>query len=210
MPRLPRFAVFHVFAAGPPSSAPAPVHIGLLPITAEAPGAVVQDWVVNPGEAISRRLYEAGRVSTEQAGAAPPWEAVRPRVQEALAGFDAVFVFDTGYEAAWIQPLLDGPDAPLLVDLRALAEVFLPHRDLFDLRRLCELTVPGYRRSEPQLPFLLQAFRTLLADVAAVLLTPAPDLDGIHPAYAWLQHAVEHGAPAAFGALEALVDHAHA
>lgn len=201
-----RFAIAHVFATGPAGPAHTPVHVGLQPIGHEP--APLQEWVCRPARPIRRRLYDASRLDAAATEGAPSWEVVAPAVRAACAQYDVLFLFDTGPEGAWFEAILRDAPGPRCVDLRLLASFFLPERDLNDLVALCEQTVPGYQRSKPQLPFLLRAFRRLLADIVEAILAPAADLGHAHPVFAWLARAVVAGAPPAFEAVLGLAERA--
>lgn len=189
-----RFGVGQLFATGPRPGRDRIFHIAGLRLSAtEAPA--LRDWIVNPGQPITKRLYDKSRVSTAAASESPDWETIGPtEITPFFADLDVLFVFNVEQQLTWFQEVvLAGVDEPpVCVDLYALAQFFLPERSFYDAEELILRAVPAdeWKRSEPRLPYLVRGYGAVLRDILASILNKIRPEQKHNYLYALLEEAV--------------------
>ena len=164
---IPRFAIVHLFSTGACKSGQGLLHLGILPLEANARS---QDWVINPQVRFGDGLYRRTQISNPNAGEAPVWEQLKQEVQGVLSTFDYLFFFGETHEASWLeQVVLQGQARPpQCADLALLTAFFCPDQTALDAQDLVETFQKGQPKQSGVKP-LLRILTALQEQVLLIL-----------------------------------------
>ncbi len=129
-----RFAIAHLFTTGRDPSRDSILHIACKRYSEDS-SPQINDWIVNPGETIKKRvwmrLYKRTGISTKQAKDAPLWDEIRDKVLSFLEDIDVIFVRNSDIAAEWFEGIVYRDiTAPTLVDLNEMYQFFLPEKSV--------------------------------------------------------------------------------
>jgi ATP-dependent DNA helicase DinG len=194
-----RVGIGHLFASGGNLSYDKVFHVGGVRLSRDEPPQY-QDWIIDSGRRITKRLYEKSQVTNAQSESSARWSDRRHDIQRFFGELDVLFVFSLYQEQRWFTEfVLSGvEDPPIVIDLQSLARFFVPDRTFYDLDELISRAVPDneWNMRKPRLPYGLRGLTALLDDLIKTIVAPSSDSDSTPFVLSLLAHALdEEGHP---------------
>ncbi|MXZ17414.1 MAG: DEAD/DEAH box helicase [Rhodothermaceae bacterium] len=187
-----RFAIAHLFTTGRDPSRDSILHFACRRY-AEDLTPQMNDWIVNPGRTIRKRVWDRALISTKEAEEQPLWDEIRGEVLSFLEGVDLIFVRDSDIATEWVEGVVYAEmDPPPLVDLVEMYQFFLPQEsvpysdsELIALGESMKISEGDRRRDKP-----LAGMIGMLHSILRVILSRNEiDNETYHPVYGLLDWA---------------------
>ena len=197
-PHIPvRFAIAHLFTTGRDPSRDSILHFACR-IYSVGTAPQINDWIVNPGESIRkrmwRRLWQRTGISTREAKEQPLWDEIQDEVLSFLEDVDIIFVRNSDVATKWFKGVVykESP-LPLLVDLTKMYKFFLPEEPvpysdsaLIEIGKSMLISEGGH-----ELHKVLAGMTGVLVSTIDVILKPKESNTGTyHPVYSLLDWAL--------------------
>ena len=188
-----RFAIAHLFTTGRDPSRDSILHFACRRY-GEDLTPQLNDWIVNPGRTIRKRVWDHTRISTKEAEEQPLWDEIRGEVLSFLEGVNMIFVRDSDVATEWFKRVVyKEMTLPPLIDLNEIYQFFLPEEpvpysdsaliDIGESMRISE--------GDRQLHKVLAGMTGMLVSILNIILSPKKiNSETYHPVYSLLDWAL--------------------